>query len=320
MTTPYNTTVNFKEFGKEVYEKYKFSNALEFADVVLLLVNFKMQSNGFYALVDAAEYQSNLYENYHHYIEDLLKRRIVEPSVKNKRHPDSPTFDDIEVIEIDKQRLLEYLEKNNDLELNVKKLRELICFTNESIAPIPSQHFAMTGDNCKEAVVDLELWNKSVNLVVSDKIDKFNDAKSIKEKNARQNGTKTWPFEIKSVYKALKNMSNGCKCISLALEKVVLSDMENEPTNFSPDQLNACKETKLAKSTFVNNNKIPADKEKAVKAAVNLAMSSDSIAITRIYKKSVKENDITKVIWDPKWHKVKCDNHPNSSNTAPTKK
>ena len=169
--------------------------------------------------------------------------------------------------------------------------------------------------------IDKELWDKAVNLVVGDRIDNINETDNPKIKNALQNGTKTWPFMIKSVYKALKHISDGCNCISLALEKIILSEMVDELADFSDKQLVASEGTKLAYTVFLRNaHDIPKLKENAVKSAVKLAMSSDSNSKSRIYKKMIKENGNVIKIWDPSWHRIKCEIHPTSSNSAPTKK
>ena len=170
----------------------------------------------------------------------------------------------------------------------------------------------MTHNHENDSDIDKKLWTEAVNLVVGNRIDKFNDAKSQKTKNALQNGTKMWPFMIKSVYKSLRYISGDCECISLALEKIILSEMVDELADFSDKQLVACEGTKLASTVFLRNaHDIPKLKENAVKSAVKLAMSSNSNSESRIYKGKK---------WKPEWHSFKCETHPHSSNAAPPKK
>lgn len=168
-----------------------------------------------------------------------------------------------------------------------------------------------TNNNLNESF-DTKLWLKAVCAVTGDTLEKYVSAEDSKAKYALLTGRKSWPYEIKALYRALKYLASPCKCINIALEKVILSDMENESADYTDEQINASKATKLAATSFMTGpHAIPKGTHTIIKKAVKLAMSTENIAITRIYKGKH---------WDSEWHNVKCPDHLNVSNAAPPKK
>lgn len=309
--------ITFNKIDSAVYDDYKYVNKIKLLHVVKLLVDFKMRTDQSYDLPNYIDLQRNLFDNYYNYIFDRIEDGSLESVTNDELHPDHPIDNSIiSVSFINKTKLIDFLRNNHELGIDVDELVKLICFT-------PKSNIADSANKYSDSKtsINIALWKQAVNLVVGNRIERYNNEDNHKSKNAMRNGTKTWPYEIKSVYKTLKYINDDCKCISLALEKIILEEMDNESADFSNEELIACEDSELASTDFLaESHIIPSEHTKSVKESVNLAMSSDPVAITRIYKKWITENGNPKKLWAPSWHQVKCELHPTSSNAAPPKK
>jgi len=175
---------------------------------------------------------------------------------------------------------------------------------------------AAADNTVSDSNIDADMWKKAIRLVVADQIEKIDAVDKSHRKNALQKGTPTWPYEIKAVYRSLLHVNSNCKCISLALEKIVLSEMKSETADFTDEQIKACEGTKLEFTRYLTSNHLfPANTESAIKRSVKLAMAAEPTDEPTIASRAYKGST-----WDTKWHGVKCLEHPESSNAAPKKK
>jgi len=123
-----------------------------------------------------------------------------------------------------------------------------------------------------------ELLNKAENIIESARKDKCISG-TLQAKNACGPRPKINYAKVQAAYYALLNIQKGCTCISTKLESPVYLEISQDLLEKYPEI------TKTALKGYV-------------KEAVKLAMKTDDVAITRVYKLNG--------YWDNKWLKIKC--------------
>jgi hypothetical protein len=123
-----------------------------------------------------------------------------------------------------------------------------------------------------------ELLTKAENIIESARKDKC-ISDTLQAKNACGPRPNIKYAKVQAAYYALLNIQNGCTCISTKLESPVYLEISQDLLEKYPE----ITETVL---------------KGYVKEAVKLAMKTDDVAITRVYKLNG--------YWDNKWLKIKC--------------